>query len=170
MKRLIVVACISSWSLAGVALAQPLSGTTGQDDSPRPVKSVAPSAWNASDPALPPPLPVAPAPSVSSVPQPTPVGSPGETQASPETRAHEYHLMQAQAAEESVHRAAVARADQRHTALGIATLVRHFKQAPSASVDPYDGDYAAYWASNYPYYPLRWVGSGEPWGFVETQP
>jgi hypothetical protein len=41
---------------------------------------------------------------------------------------------------------------------------------PACATDPYDGDYSAYWASNYPFYPLRWVGSSEPWGFVEAQP
>ncbi len=45
MKRLITAACISSWSLAGVALAQPLPGTTGGDDAPPPIKSVAAPAW-----------------------------------------------------------------------------------------------------------------------------
>ena len=167
MKRLIVVACIgvaciNLGSLAGVALAQPISGTTGRDDARSPVKSVAVPAWNTSDPA-PPPLPVA-TPSAPST------GSPGESQGTPETRAHEYHPMQSQAAAESVHRAAVARADQRMRRLESQRWFGVSNKRPTASVDPYDGDYSAYWASNYPFYPLRWVGSGEPWGFVESQP
>ncbi len=87
-----------------------------------------------------------------------------------ETRLHELHLLQSQAAEESVHRAAIARADQRTRRLESQRWFGISNKRPAASVDPFDGDYAAYWASNYPYYPLRWVGSGEPWGFVETQP
>jgi hypothetical protein len=40
---------------------------------------------------------------------------------------------------------------------------------PTASVDPYDGDYSPGWVSNYLFYPYRWVGGGEPWGFAEGQ-
>ena len=174
MKRLIVVACIGFAcidlaSLTGLALAKPLAGTTGRGDAlppadvPLPVRSVAVPAWNTADPAPPPPLPVA-----SQAAPPT--GSPGETQASAETRAHEYHLMQSQVAAESVHRAAVARAEQRTRRIESQRWFGVSNKRPTASVDPYDGDYSAYWASNYPFYPLRWVGSGEPWGFVETQP
>jgi hypothetical protein len=153
MKRLIVMACISSWSLAGVALAQPLSGTTGRSDAPSPVKSVAPRPWNNSEPVSP---PVA--------------GSPGETQASPESRAHQQYLMQSEAAAESVHRAAIARADQRTRRLESQRWFGVSNKRPMCSTDPYDGDYSAYWASNYPFFPLRWVGTSEPWGFVEVQP
>jgi hypothetical protein len=161
MKRLIIMACVGLWSLAGVALAQPLSGTTGRADAPPPVKSVAPTAWNTAEPV--PPTPAAPQTA-------PPAGSPGELQASAETRAHELHLMQAEAAAESVHRAAIARAEQRTRRLESQRWFGISNKRPSASVDPYDGDYSAYWASNYPFYPLRWVASGEPWGFVEVQP
>jgi hypothetical protein len=161
MKRLIIVAYIGSWSLAGVALAQPLSGTTGRGDAPSTVKSVATPAWNSTELVPPPPVALPSMPST---------GSPGETQASAETRAHEYHLMQSQAAAESVHRAAIARADQRTRRLESQRWFGVSNKRPTASVDPYDGDYSANWASNYPFYPLRWVGSGEPWGFVESQP
>ena len=44
-----------------------------------------------------------------------------------------------------------------------------FQLRPTASVDPVDGDYSPGWVSNYPVYPFRWVGSGEPWGFVNGQ-
>jgi hypothetical protein len=166
MKRLIIAACIGSWTLAGVALAQPLAGTTGPTVAPPTAKSAAPPAWSNAEAV--PPVPVAPQ---SLAPQTTPpTGSPGETPATVETRAHELHLLQAESAQESVHRAAIARADQRTRRLESQRWFGISNKRPSASVDPFDGDYSAYWASNYPFYPLRWVGSGEPWGFVEVQP
>jgi hypothetical protein len=166
MKRYIIVAfigaaCIDLGSLAGVAMAQPLGGTSGRADATPPVKSVAPPAWNNGE-LVPPAL-------VASQTTRT-AGSPGETQASAETRAHELHLMQVEAAAESVHRAAMARADQRTRRLESQRWFGISNKRPTASVDPYDGDYSAFWASNYPFYPLRWVASGEPWGFVEVQP
>lgn len=88
---------------------------------------------------------------------------------SQEARAHEMHLMQAQAQAESIRRAAVARAEQRTRRLESQRWFGVSNKRPNASVDPFDGDYAPFWASNYPFYPLRWVGSGEPWGFVEAQ-
>jgi hypothetical protein len=163
MKRLIIVACIASWVFSGVALAQPLPETTGGSDATTPVKSVAAPAWNNPEPS--PPAPAAP----QSAAAPVSPGSPGEMPASPAARAHEMHLMESQAAAESVHRAAVARAEQRTRRLESQRWFGISNKRPMASVDPYDGDYAAYWSSNYPFYPLRWVGSAEPWGFVEAQ-
>ena len=84
-----------------------------------------------------------------------------------EARAHEQYLLQSQAQAESVHRAAVARAEQRTRRLESQRWFGISNSRPTASVDPYDGDYSAGWISNYPFYPLRWVGSGEPWGFSE---
>ena len=98
-----------------------------------------------------------------------PPSSPGDVQASPAARAHELHLMQAQAQADSVYRAAAARAEQRTRRLESQRWFGISNKRPAASVDPYDGDYSAYWASNYPFYPLRWVASGSPWGFVEEQ-
>ena len=84
-----------------------------------------------------------------------------------EARAHEQYLLQSQAQAESVHRAAVARAEQRTRRLESQRWFGVSNSRPTASVDPVDGDYSAGWSSNYPFYPLRWVGSGEPWGFTE---
>ena len=129
-----------------------------------------------------PPTPTAPQPDLSA-PQAVPAdravqrgacvvnsaGSPGESYMSPEARAHEMRLMQSQAQEESIHRAAVARAEQRTRRLESQRWFGISNKRPNAGVDPVDGDYAPYWASNYPFYPMRWLGSGEPWGFVESQ-
>ncbi len=68
-----------------------------------------------------------------------------------------------------MHRAAIARAEQRTRRLESQRWFGISNKRPMASIDPYDGDYSAYWASNFPFYPMRWVASGEPWGFVEAQ-
>ena len=86
-----------------------------------------------------------------------------------EARAHEQYLLQSQAQAESVHRAAVARAEQRTRRLESQRWFGISNSRPTASVDPYDGDYSPGWVSNYPFFPFRWVGSGEPWGVVEGQ-
>jgi len=153
MKRFTIATCFCWLGLTGIALAQPLAGTTGSVTSP--VKSVAAPAWGNVEPLAP---QTAPAPS-----------SPGEAEASREVRAHELHLMQAQAQEESIHRAAVARAEQRTRRLESQRWFGISNTRPSASIDPFDGDYSPFWASNYPFYPMRWVGGSEPWGFVEGQ-
>jgi len=94
--------------------------------------------------------------------------SPGEAHMTREARAHELHLLQAQATVESIHRAAVARAEQRTRRLESQRWYGILNSRPTANIDPYDGDYSAAWVSNYPFYPFRWVGSGEPWGYSEA--
>jgi hypothetical protein len=84
-----------------------------------------------------------------------------------EARAHEQYLLQSQAQAESIRRAAMARAEQRTRRLESQRWFGISNARPMVSVDPYDGDYSAGWVSNYPFYPLRWVGSGDSWGFVE---
>jgi hypothetical protein len=86
-----------------------------------------------------------------------------------EARAHEQHLLQSQAQDESVHRAAVARAEQRTRRLESQRWFGISNTRPVAGVDAVDGDYSPGWASNYPFYPYRWIGSGNSWGFVEGQ-
>ncbi len=86
-----------------------------------------------------------------------------------EARAHEQYLLQSQAQAESVHRAAVARAEQRTRRLESQRWFGISNSRPTASVDPYNGDYSPGWVSNYPFYPFRWVGVGEPWAIVEGQ-
>ncbi len=86
-----------------------------------------------------------------------------------EARAHEQYLLLSQAQAESVHRAAVARAEQRTRRLESQRWFGICNARPMASVDPYNGDYSPGWVSNYPFYPFRWVGGGGPWGFVEGQ-
>lgn len=180
MKRLIVLACISPSAWTAIALAQPWANAV-DNGNPPPVQSVV--AAPANNPEHVPPMPVppqadpagtqaAPAPTVpyTTVPaSPMATASPGETAMSPEARAHEMRLMQAQAQEESIHRAAVARAEQRTRRLESQRWFGISNTRPNANTDPYDGDYAPYWVSNYPFYPFRWVASGQPWGFVETQ-
>jgi hypothetical protein len=173
MKRLIVLTCISPFAWTAIAMAQPWANASDNTNA-LPVASVAASP--SSRPEYLPPTPVAPqtapAPtvpySVASA-SPTSSGSPGESATTPEARAREMRLMQAQAQEESIHRAAVARAEQRTRRLESQRWFGMSNKRPNAGVDPVDGDYAPFWASNYPFYPMRWVGSGEPWGFVEAQ-
>jgi hypothetical protein len=173
MKRLVILACVGPLALTTVALAQPLA-ESAENGGAVAAPSVAAPQWN--EAAAVPPGPAAPqAAPVPSLPIPiTPPAapaavSPGEAAMSPEARAHEMHLLQAQAQAESIHRAAVARAEQRTRRLESQRWFGVSNSRPNASVDPFDGDYAPFWASIYPFYPLRWVASGNPWGFVEAQ-
>ena len=86
--------------------------------------------------------------------------SPGET---PEARAHEEYLLRMQAAEESVIRAAKARADQRTRRLESRRWFGISNQRPSVSTDLLNSDYAPHWVGNDPSMPNRWVGAGQPW-------
>ncbi|MGO9113502.1 MAG: hypothetical protein ACLP9L_30085 [Thermoguttaceae bacterium] len=153
---------ICSWwiSVTGIAAAQTPAGlvASGAGKSP-PVKTV----------TAPPPSSVDILPPLPPVPLAAPAASPGEAQMSREARAHEQYLLQSQAQAESVHRAAIARAEQRTRRLESQRWFGISNTRPTASVDPYDGDYSPGWVSNYPFYPFRWVGSGEPWGFAEGQ-
>ena len=153
MRRLTIAICTCWLSMAGIAAAQPLAGiAAGGDPKAPPVKTVA-----------------APPKSVVEILPPVPAASPGEYPLSHEARAHEQYLLQSQAQAESVHRAAVARAEQRTRRLESQRWFGISNTRPLASVDPYDGDYSPGWVSNYPFYPFRWVGGGEPWGYVEGQ-
>ena len=145
MARFTIAIC--TWiGMAAAAMAQPLSGGTG---------GAVPSPSNVS--ILP---PVTPAP---------PMASPGDYPITREARAHEQYLLQEKAQAESVHQAAVARFQQRTRRLESQRWFGISNLRPMASVDPYDGDYSPGWVSNYPFFPYRWVGSGEPWGFVEGE-
>jgi hypothetical protein len=86
-----------------------------------------------------------------------------------EARAHEQYLLHLQAQEEAVHQAAVARAEQRTRRLESQRWFGISNVRPTCSPDPYNGDYSPGWVSNDLFYPYRWVGSGEPWAFVEGQ-
>jgi hypothetical protein len=142
MKRFAITICISWLGLVGVAAAQaPL------------VKTVAAPARSSVEVTPPPPQPA----------------SPGEAAMSREARAHEQHLLQSQVAAESVHQAAKFRAEQRTRRLESQRWYGISNTRPMASVDPYDGDYSPGWISNYPFYPYRWIGGFESWGFAESQ-
>jgi hypothetical protein len=166
MVRFTIAICTWWIGMTGVAAAQlpPGIAAGGEEKSP-PVKTVA-APGKSSDEILP-PLPVAapmpPAPLAVST------ASPGEAQISREARAHEQYLLQSQAQAESVHRAAMARFEQRTRRLESQRWFGISNSRPTANVDPYDGDYSPGWVSNYLFYPYRWVGGGEPWGFVEGQ-
>ncbi len=156
MVRFTMAICTWWISMAGVAAAQPLPGATAADGvrSPKVETVAAPAASGVG--ILPSATPAAPA-------------SPGEYLTTREARAHEQYLLQSQAQAESVHQAAVARAQQRTRRLESQRWFGISNLRPMASVDPYDGDYSPGWVSNYPFFPYRWVGSGEPWGFVEGE-
>ncbi len=142
MKRFTIAMCICGFGLVASAAAQPPV-----------VKTVA--APSRSSVEITPPAPQA--------------TSPGEALMTREARAHEQHLLQSQAQDESVHRAAVARAEQRTRRLESQRWFGISNSRPTASVDPYDSDYSPGWVSNYPFYPYRWIGSGQPWSLVEGQ-
>jgi hypothetical protein len=86
-----------------------------------------------------------------------------------ETRAHDLHLMQEMATAEAIHQAARDRAAQRTRRLESQRWFGVSNTRPSCNVDPFDGDYSPFWASNYPYNPMRWLGGGEPWGYAQGQ-
>jgi hypothetical protein len=163
MKRLIA-ACTLCMGMAQIAAAQPLARSTTASGWNTPVPSVAAPARSSLDTVPPPPVT-----SPSNEPQAPNYGSPGESYLSREARAHEQYLMQSQANAEWIHRAAIARADQRNRRLESQRWFGISNTRPNASPDPFDGDYAPGWASNYPFYPMRWLGGGEPWGLVEGQ-
>ncbi len=142
MKRFTIAVCIFWLGLVGIAAAQPPAVKTVASPSNRTVEIL-------------PPIP--------------PAVSPGEIQMTREARAHEQHVLQSQAAEESVHRAAAARFEQRTRRLESQRWFGISNTRPTAAIDPIDGDYSPGWASNYPFYPYRWLGSGSAWGFVEGQ-
>jgi hypothetical protein len=162
MTRLTLTICTWWISMAGIVAAQAPSVMAPRGDvKAPPVKSVAvPPKANVEilPPVLPAPAPLAP-----------PALSPGEALTPREVRSHEQYLLQSQAQAESVHRAAVARAEQRTRRLESQRWFGMSNTRPSASVDPYDGDYSPGWVSNYPFYPYRWIGSGEPWAYTEGQ-
>ncbi len=158
MKRLVIVACVVPFALTAIARAQPPAGPADSRRAAPAAPSIA-APGNDADLALPAPTAPRTAPSAS---------SPGEMQMSAEARAHELHLLQSQAQEESVRRAAVARAEQRTRRLESQRWFGISNTRPNVNTDPFNGDYGPYWASNYPFYPQRWVGSGQPWGFAEA--
>jgi len=157
MTRFTIAMCMGWFGLAGIVAAQ--SPNNGGDGKSPPVKTVAAPPVRGVESVPPAPAPIV---SLSPVLPPT---SPGEAQTSREARVRELHLLQAQA--ESIHRAAVARAEQRTRRLESQRWYGISNTRPTANIDPYDGDYSAVWTSNYPFYPFRWVGSGEPWGYSE---
>ena len=157
MTRFTVAVCTWWIGMAGLVAAQSPAVISGAAEWQSPVRTVAADSRNVDILPSAPPV-AAPAPA-----------SPGEAQMTREARAHEQHLLQSQAQAESVHRAAMARAEQRARRLESQRWFGISNTRPMASVDPYDGDYAPGWVSNYPFYPFRWVGSGEPWGFTEGQ-
>jgi hypothetical protein len=141
----------------------------GGEEKPPLVKTVA--APPKSVEILPPVPPAEPPKSSVEVLPPLPSGaSPGEAQMTRETRAHEQYLLRSQIQAESVHRAAVARFEQRTRRLESQRWFGISNSRPTASVDPYNGDYSPGWVSNYPFFPYRWVGAGEPWGYYVEGP
>ena len=157
MARFTMAICTWWITMTGVAAAQSPAGITVEKAVKFPlIKTV----------SAPPVSVTAPPPSVEILP---PVASPGEAQITREARAHEQYLLQSQAQAESIHRAAMARAEQRTRRLESQRWFGISNSRPTASIDPYDDDYSPGWVSNYPYHPFRWVGSGEPWSAGESQ-
>ena len=161
MARFTIAICTWWISMTGIAAAQlPAGVAAGTEERLPPVKTAAAAAQSSVE--ILPPLP--PTPAAPAAPLVVSTASPGEAQISREARAHEQHLLQSQAQEESVHRAAMARFEQRTRRLESQRWFGISNTRPTASVDPYDGDYSPGWVSNYLFYPYRWVGGGEPWG------
>ena len=174
MARLTVAICGWWLGMVGAVAAQSPAGIAAQIEVKSPlVKTVA--APPKSMEVLPPPAATEPTPAARPFAAVAPAaafpmaGSPGEGPMSREARAHEQYLLMSQAQAESIRRAAVARAEQRTRRLESQRWFGISNSRPTASIDPYDGDYSPTWVSNYPFHPYRWVGAGEPWGFVEAQ-
>jgi mRNA-degrading endonuclease toxin of MazEF toxin-antitoxin module len=144
--------------MAGMAAAQPLpeGAAAGVAKPPLVEAVVAPPATRVG--ILPP----------TTTPTP-PTTSPGDYPTTREARAHEQYLLQSQAQAESVHQAAIARAQERTRRLESQRWFGISNARPTCSADPFNGDYSPGWVSNYPFYPYRWVGSGEPWTVLEGQ-
>jgi hypothetical protein len=178
MIRFTLAICTWWIGMTGVAAAQPPAGVSAAPQARTPVVKSAepevttPVAKSFEPEATTPVVKSVAAPAKSTVeilPPLPPAVSPGEAPSTRESRAHEQYLLQLQAQAESVHRAAFARAAERTRRLEAQRWFGISNTRPTASPDPYNGDYSPGWASNYTYFPYRWVGSGEPWGFVEGQ-
>ena len=183
MVRFTMAICTWWLGVTGMAVAQPQTGTAvGNDYSATSVATVAPPLTSSAailppttpttplknSAVPPPPAPAVQSPSNSeeSVPPAGPPVSPGEALMSREVQAHQQYLLQSQAQAESVHRAAVARAEQRTRRLESQRWFGISNSRPMAGTDPLDDDYSPFWVSNNPSYPFRWVGNAG-WGFIE---
>ncbi len=162
MKRLVIVACVVPFALTAIALAQPLAGPADSGRAAPRCPPVAAPAWNDAGTALPAPAApqAAPVPSVpyTITPQaapapispfyPPPYRAPAQARpARPRCRRKrgptKCALMQSQAQEESIRPRGGARAEQRTRRLESQRWFGISNKRPNASVDPFDGDYAA---------------------------
>ena len=136
MIRFTIAICTWWITMTGIAAAQAPAGmSAGVEEKSPLVKTVAAPPKNSVE-ILPPTPPTSPTPTPATPPAPpapqtSPAASPGEALMTREARAHEQYLLQSQAQAESVHRAAVARAEQRTRRLesqrwfGISQLASH---------------------------------------------
>jgi hypothetical protein len=86
--------------------------------------------------------------------------SPGEVQMTPDVWAYQQAMRQDQESAQASRRAAEYRAEQRIRRIESRRWFGLSNQRPVASPDPFNGDYAPIWVSNYPFNPNRWVGMG----------
>jgi hypothetical protein len=88
------------------------------------------------------------------------VVSPGELKATPEMWFYDQALRQYKDPKMAVRASAEFRAEQRMRRLASMRWFGFSNSRPSASSDPYHGDYSPKWTSNPGYYPSRWNGVG----------
>ena len=81
-------------------------------------------------------------------------------QVSPDVWAYQRYMRQDMESTLAARRAAEYRAEQRMHRVESRRWFGLSNQRPVASPDPFNGDYAPIWVSNYPFNPSRWVGMG----------
>jgi len=88
--------------------------------------------------------------------------SPGEITATPEMWFYEQNLRQWQDPNTAVRQRAEAKANQRQQRIAARQWFGFSNARPTASADPYHGDYSPRWSSNNSHYPFQWNGVGSP--------
>jgi len=88
------------------------------------------------------------------------VVSPGELKATPEMWFYDQAMRQYKDPKMAVRANAEFRADQRMHRLASMKWFGFSNSRPTASSDPYHGDYSPGWTANSGYYPWRWSGVG----------
>ena len=88
------------------------------------------------------------------------VVSPGELRATPEMWFYDQAMRQYKDPKMAVRAKAEFQAQQRLRRLELMKWFGFSNSRPTASSDPYNGDYSPHWCANPGYYPSRWNGVG----------
>ncbi|MBN2023583.1 MAG: hypothetical protein JW809_12430 [Pirellulales bacterium] len=102
-------------------------------------------------------------PSTTPVTEPEVSVSSSQVPATPEMWFYQQELRQSLDPQMVVRRNAEQRAHERHQRIAARKWFGYSNLRPTASPDPFNGEYSPYWAGNNNLYPSRWSGYGHPW-------